>query len=102
MSKIQESLKANEAEILAALPSEFHAGFKKEMEAPPADAAPLSGEAQIAAIKAELVANPDVNETEAAGELKDIKAPDPIVLPTAEESASEQAALLAEVKASIK
>lgn len=103
MNKIQESLKANEAQILEALPKEFHEDFKKEMAAPPApEVAPLSGEAEVQAIKAELLANPDVDESSAAAELTDIKAPAPIVMPTAAESAAEEASLLAEVKASLK
>lgn len=76
MSKVQESLKANESEILAALPKEFQEDFKKELAAPaPPVEAPLSGSAEVAAIKAELAANPSVNESEAAAELTDIKAP---------------------------
>lgn len=103
MSKVHESLKANESEILAALPKEFHEDFKKQVAAPAAaEEAPLSGEAEIQAIKAELVANPDVDESAAAAELKDIKAPGRIPVPTEAESKAEEEALLAEVKASIK
>ena len=99
MSKIHESLKANEAEILAALPKEFQADFKKELATPPPVQAPLSGDAEIQAIKAELVANPEVNESEAAGELKEISAPGKAAPATEAESAALQAELLAEVKA---
>ncbi len=101
MSKIQESLKANEAEILSALPKEFHEDFKKQMaDAPATEEAPLSGDAEVEAIKAELAANPDVDESAAAAELKDIKAPAKVPVATEAESAAEQADLLAKATAS--
>lgn len=77
MNQAKASLEENKAAILAALPKEFQADFEKELAAMPNTAAPaqLNGEAAIPAIKAELKENPDVNETEAAAELKDIKAP---------------------------
>ncbi len=101
MSKIHESLKANESEILAALPKELHEDFKKQMQAPPAEEAPLSGDAEIAAIKAELVANPSVDESAAAGELKDISAPEKVAPLTEAEAKAEEEELLAKVKAGI-
>ena len=75
MNKIQESLKANESEILAALPQEFQEDFKKQLANPVPQVAPLSGAAEVEAIKAELASNPAVNETEAAAELTDLKVP---------------------------
>lgn len=99
MNKVQTSLIENESEILASLPKEFHEDFKKELSTPAVEEAPLSGSAEVAAIKAELAANPSVDESAAAPELKDIKAPAAVVLPTEAESAAEQATLLAEVKA---
>lgn len=102
MSKMHESLIANEAEILAALPKELHESFKKELTATPApENGPLSGDAEIAAIKAELNANPAVDEKAAEAELKEIKAPGRIAVPSEAEAEAEQAKLLAEVKAQI-
>lgn len=74
MNPEKQSLEENEKEILAALPKEFHEDFKKQLAAIP-NTAPvqLSGEAEVAAIKAELKANPAVDETAAAAELTDIK-----------------------------
>lgn len=99
MNKAKESLKENMSTILESLPTEFHADVKKELDAMPnaADAAP-SADAQISAIKAELVANPEVDESAAAGELKEIKAPEVIAKPTEAESEAEMAELLAEAK----
>jgi len=74
MNPEKQSLQENEKEILAALPEEFHEDFKKQLSAIPNEApAPLSGDAEVAAIKAELKANPAVDEAAAADELKDIK-----------------------------
>lgn len=76
MSTVKESLEANKDAILAALPEDFHADFETEMAAAPTAApAPLSGEAEIAAIKTELTENPAVDEKEAAAELTNIQAP---------------------------
>ncbi|WP_034057351.1 hypothetical protein [Lacinutrix jangbogonensis] len=102
MNKVKDSLKENLDEILKNLPSEFHEDAKKELDNMPdvAEAAPSSA-AQISAIKAELVANPDVDESAAAAELTDIKAPEVSVPATKEETEAEMAALLAEVKKSI-
>ena len=74
MNPAKQSLEENEAEILAALPKEFHEDFKKEVAAMP-NTAPtqLSGDAEVAAIKAQLKANPAVDEAAAADQLKDIK-----------------------------
>lgn len=99
MNKAKESLKENMAEILQNLPTEFHADAKKELDAmPDAADAPASTDAQISAIKAELVANPEVDESAAAGELKEIKAPEAIAIPTEAESEAEMTELLAEAK----
>jgi len=74
MSKVKQSLEENEKEILAALPEEFHEDFKKQLKEMPNEVPePLTGEAEVAAIKAELKANPNVDEEAAAAELKDIK-----------------------------
>jgi hypothetical protein len=101
MSKIHESLKANQEEILAALPEELHADFKKELEMPPVEEPALSGDAEIEAIKAELFANPSVDENLAAEELKEISAPGKVAPLTEAEAKAEEEALLAEVKAGI-
>ena len=80
MNPAKASLEANKEAILAALPPEFQADFEKQLADMPNTAPPaqLSGEAAIPAIKAELKANPDVDEKAAASELKDIKAPEVI------------------------
>lgn len=65
-------------EIINSLPKEFQADAKAKLteEATTASIpAPLTGAAEVAAIKAELAANPAVDETKAAAELKDIQAP---------------------------
>lgn len=101
MSKIHESLKANQEEILAALPEELRADFKKELEMPPVETPHLSGDDEISAIKAELVANPSVDENLAADELKEISAPGRVAPLTEAEAKAEEEALLAEVKAGL-
>lgn len=93
MNKIQESLEANKAEILKALPKEFHADFEKEVS-DAAEPVVLAGAAEVAAIKAELVENPAVDESIAANELTDIKVPAPIVPATEAELATQQAEAL--------
>ncbi|MDG1332623.1 MAG: hypothetical protein P8P74_09855 [Crocinitomicaceae bacterium] len=98
MSKIHESLKANETEILAALPQELHDEFKKQMATPPVEEPALSGDAEIAAIKAELVANPSVDESAAADQLKEISSPGKITPLTEAEAKAQEEELLAEVK----
>jgi len=78
MNKIQESIDANMDEIISSLPKEFQADAKAKLTAEAAAMsipAPLTGTAEVAAIKAELAANPAVDETKAAAELTDIKAP---------------------------
>jgi hypothetical protein len=100
MNKAKESLEENMAAILESLPKEFHADLEKEVAATTSAPAPLSGEAEVAAIKAELVANPDVDESAAAAELTDVKAPAALVPPTAAELETEKAALLKEAEAS--
>ncbi len=100
MNQAKASLEANKAEILAALPKEFQADFEKELADMSDTAAPaqLSGEAAIPAIKAELKANPDVDESAAAAELKDIKAPEVIAPATAAENEAAAAKAIAETK----
>lgn len=93
MNKIQESLEANKAEILKALPKEFHADFETEVSKA-AEPVVLTGAAEVTAIKAELVANPAVDESAAAGELTDIKVPAPAVPATEAELAAQQAEAL--------
>ncbi len=66
---------------------------------PDKDPQELSGDAEIEAIRAELIANPAVDENAAAVELKDIKLPPPIVPATETELATEHAELLKEAKA---
>lgn len=91
MSKIKDSLTANNDAILKALPQEFHADFEKQLAAEPStDPAPLTGDAEISAIKAELVANPGVDESAAAGELKEITAPAAAVLASEAEQKAEE------------
>tara|TARA_R110000787_G_scaffold12665_4_gene40697 strand:- start:5297 stop:5608 length:312 start_codon:yes stop_codon:yes gene_type:complete len=102
MNKVKESLKDNIEEILKNLPSEFHEDLKSELDKmPDVEEAVASIDSQIAAIKAELVANPDVDESAAAAELKDIKAPEAVIPATEAEIKADMAALLAEAKKSI-
>jgi hypothetical protein len=75
MNVEKQSLEENKAAILAALPAEFHSDFEAQLADTAPAPAPLSGEALIAAIKAELKENPNVDEKAAAAELTDIKAP---------------------------
>lgn len=78
MNKIQESLEANMAEILSAIPADMRDEAKKNLATEvtnTTEPAALSGNDEVSAIKAELAANPAVDETAAAAELKDIKAP---------------------------
>ena len=93
MNKIQESLEANKAEILKALPKEFQADFEKEA-AQAAEPTVVSGAEEVAAIKAELAANPAVDENAAAGELTNIQAPAPVTPPTEAELETEKAQAL--------
>ena len=101
MSKIHESLKANQEKILAALPEELRADFLKELEMPPIEYPVLSGNAEIEAIKAELKANPSVDENLAADELKEISSPGRVAPLSEAEAKAEEEALLAEVRAGI-
>lgn len=100
MNQAKASLEENKEAILAALPKEFQKDFEKQLADMPntAPEAPLSGSAAIPAIKAELAANPDVNESEAAAELKDIKAPEVVVAPTAAENEANIAKAIADIK----
>ena len=97
MNKAKDSIKENIEEILTNLPSEFQDDFKKQVEemSDTEEAAPSSDD-QIAAIKAELKANPDVDESAAASELGDIKAPEAVVPSTKEEDEANMAQLLKE------
>ncbi len=93
MNKVQESLEANKAEILAALPADLKAGFDKEIAA--AVPAPvLTPEETVAAIKAELKENPDVDEAACAAELTNIAAPVAVAAPTEAELEVQKAAAL--------
>lgn len=69
MNAIKESLEANMAEILENLPPELHDDAKKEVAAA-ADAAPPSAEEELAAIKAEMTANPDIDEATLMAEVE--------------------------------
>ncbi len=69
MSAIKESLEANKDEILKNLPAELHAELEKEIEAAASVTAP-SAEEELAAIKAEMTANPDCNEAELIAEVE--------------------------------
>ena len=98
MNQEKESLKQNLEEILKNLPAELHADLKKQVEDMP-DAAPAaSNDDPVAAIKAELVANPSVDEKAAESELGNIKAPDTASKLTEAETEKEMAELLAEKK----
>ncbi|MEP0265573.1 hypothetical protein [Dokdonia sp.] len=99
MSIEKKSLQANESEILAALPENFHADFKNQLTTMSDENAPqLTGDAEIAAIKAELKANPAVDENAAAAELTNIEAPKPVIPATDAEIATEKAELLKQHK----
>ena len=63
MSKIQQSLQDNLADIKANLPEEFHADLEK-MVAEATDAPAMSAEEEADAVKAELYGNPDVDDAE--------------------------------------
>jgi len=68
MNKTRESLEENKAEILKALPVEFHADLGKEIQNAVDMTAP-SDEEELEAIKAELTNNPDIQEAEAIAHL---------------------------------
>lgn len=100
MNKAKTSLEKSKDEILANLPKEFHDDFLKEIDnMSDEDELGLTGDKAVAAIKAELKANPAVDENAAAAELKDIKVP--IIATPASEAEIEfhKAQLLAEAKA---
>jgi hypothetical protein len=100
MNKAKNSFLENKEEILANLPKEFHEGFMKDLEdMPSAEEKSLSEEEVVSAIKAELVANPDVDESAAAAELKDIKAPIPVSAASEAEIEEQKAQMLSEAKA---
>lgn len=63
MSAIKESLEASKDQILENLPAEFHADFEKEVEAAAGASASVASEDELAAIKAELTAHPDCDES---------------------------------------
>lgn len=99
MMKAKNSLEENKEEILANLPKEFHGDFLKSIEEmPETQDTPLQGEAVVAAIKAELVANPDVDESAAAAELKEIKAPESVAPVSEKELEAQKAEMLAAAK----
>jgi hypothetical protein len=100
MNKAKNSLQENLEEILANLPEEFHADIKKDIDGmSDGEEESLTGEDEVAAIKAELVANPDVDESAAAAELKDIKAPTPVSPASEAEIEEQKAQMLSEAKA---
>ena len=101
MNTEKDSLKENLDEILANLPAQFHEDLKKQVAELPdtAPAAPTSEE-QVAAIKAALKENPAVDESAAAAELGDIKAPELPAQPSEAEVEAEMAKALAEMKKS--
>jgi len=95
MNTEKESLKAHKAEILKSLKPEFQQDFLNQIEGlPDNDPQILTGDAEIAAIRAELKANPSVDENASAAELKVIILPKPIVPATDAELAAEKADLL--------
>ncbi len=97
MSMIKKSLEENKAEILKNLPNEFHADFEAEV-AKAAEIAPPSATEEIAAIKAEMKANPDVDDAVLVAEVEANpsahRAPAP---PSAEEQEAAKKAALAKV-----
>jgi len=103
MNTEKESLKAHKDEILKSLKPEFQQDFLNQIEGlPDNDPQILTGDAEIAAIKAELKANPAVDENAAADGLKDIKLPEPVVPATDAELATEKADLLSKANAMAK
>lgn len=98
MNTVKQSLIDNQAEILASLPENDHAAFKNSLESmsDKDEVQPLTGNAAVAAIKAELKANPDVDESAAAAELNDITAPVEYTAPTDQELTAEKDTLLKE------
>ncbi len=97
MNKVQQSFQDNLEEIKKNLPEEFQADLEAEIAAIPAPAAPLTGEAEVTAIKAELKANPDVDDAV----IPDLTvAPtENVVQPTQEEQDAEMKKMLAEREA---
>lgn len=74
MSNKKKSLEANQEEILASLPGEFQEDFKSSSDGATTAGSSVNDKTETSAIKAELVANPSVDESAASGELKDIDA----------------------------
>ena len=100
MNKVKNSFLENKEEILSNLPKELHEDFLKSMDnMSDSEEKALTGDDAVKAIKAELTANPSVDEAAAAGELKDIKAPEPVKPPSDEEIEKQKAQLLEEAKA---
>jgi hypothetical protein len=92
MNNVKNSLVENKDHILSSLPKELHEDFLKNIdEMSDEKEEPLKGDAAVSAIKAELKANPDVDEATAAAELKDIKAPEALE-PVSEEEIEKQKA----------
>ena len=94
MGKIQESLKANLAEIKAALPEEVHADLDAQIDAAE-DEAPLSEAEVKKAIQSELIANPDVPKDSRVKLCEEgVEAPQCAAIPSEEEqkAAAEAAA----------
>lgn len=97
MSMIKKSLEENKDEILENLPKEFHADFDAEVKKA-AEIKPPSAEEELAAIKAEMKANPDVDDKALIPEIEKNatahRAPAP---PSAEEQEAAKKAALAKV-----
>jgi hypothetical protein len=92
-------LEANKAEILEALPEEFHADLENEIQNA-VDATALSHEEEQEAIKAELTNNPDIQEAEAIADLENNPtAHKPAPAPGEEDQKREMEERLAEAQA---
>lgn len=97
MSAIKESLEANKEAILENLPAELHAEFEKEVAAATDSAAPTADE-ELAAIKAELKANPDCDDAALIAEVEaNPSAHRADAAPSADEQEAAKQAALAQV-----
>lgn len=100
MNNVQQSLQENLEEIKKNLPEEFHADLEKQIsDSGDATGTQLSGDAAVAAVKAELEANPEVDNTVAA-ELTDL-APVAAVEPSEAEQKHEMESQLSATKAEV-
>jgi len=97
MSAVKESLEANKEAILENLPAGLHADFEKEAAAA-TDAAAPSAEDELAAIKAELTANPDCDDATLIAEVEaNPSAHRAEAAPSADEQEAAKQAALAQV-----